>query len=156
MLQNADRRSVAMQHKISLLTPHMMLASLCVSRVEHIACNTLWLCSHIQNFVLPQQVVPAHIEACNCAQEAQAECLVSKAQRADACVTGDVASAHQPAPSAAVAEVQGRLRSFLKQSSKYDSRLVLARIRGSSLWQEQVILHNKVHISVHLCSTLNT
>ena len=43
-----------------------------------------------------------------------------------------------------MAEVQTRLRSFLKQSSQYDSRLVLARIRGSPLWQEQVILHSKV------------
>ncbi|KAL3142970.1 hypothetical protein ABBQ38_003253 [Trebouxia sp. C0009 RCD-2024] len=41
-------------------------------------------------------------------------------------------------------EVQTRLRSFLKQSSQYDSRLVLARIRGSPLWQEQVVLHSKV------------
>lgn len=41
-------------------------------------------------------------------------------------------------------EVQTRLRSFLKQSSQYDSRLVLARIRGSHLWQEQVVLHSKV------------
>ena len=46
--------------------------------------------------------------------------------------------------SPALAEVQGRLRSFLKQSSRYDARLVLARIRGSPLWQEQVVLHNKV------------
>ena len=43
-----------------------------------------------------------------------------------------------------MAELQTRLRSFLKQSSQYDSRLVLARIRGSPLWQEQVILHSKV------------
>lgn len=50
-----------------------------------------------------------------------------------------------PADSAASAEVQNRLQSFLKQSSRYDPRLVLARIRGSSLWQEQVILHSKVH-----------
>lgn len=46
--------------------------------------------------------------------------------------------------SPALAEVQGRLRSFLKQSSRYDARLVLARIRGTPLWQEQVILHSKV------------
>lgn len=49
--------------------------------------------------------------------------------------------------SLALAEVQGRLRSFLKQSSRFDPKLVLARIRGSSLWQEQVILHSKVTFS---------
>ena len=50
--------------------------------------------------------------------------------------------------SPALVEVQGRLRSFLKQSSRYDARLVLARIRGSPLWQEQVLLHSKVSAPV--------
>ena len=69
-------------------------------------------------------------------------------------VAGEQSSEQRQAGESATAEVQTRLRSFLKQSRQYDCRLVLARLRGSSLWHEQVILHNKVsHSSTALWHT---
>lgn len=62
-------------------------------------------------------------------------------------VAGEQRGEQKQAEGSAPGEVQTRLRSFLKQSRQYDSRLVLARLRGSPLWQEQVILHNKVRYS---------
>lgn len=62
-------------------------------------------------------------------------------------VAGEQLGEQKQAGDSAPGEVQTRLRSFLKQSKQYDSRLVLARLRGSPLWQEQVILHNKVRYS---------
>ncbi len=88
-------------------------------------------------------------------------CNMLSGKRGDGIITGESspqdteADASQVEGSnAGLSEVQGRLRSFLKQSSRYDPRLVLARIRGSSLWQEQVILHSKVihpHCSHQMC-----
>lgn len=67
-------------------------------------------------------------------------------------VAGQQSSQQKQAEESSTAEVQTRLRSFLKQSRQYDCHLVLARLRGSSLWHEQVILHNKVsHPSTALC-----
>ena len=57
---------------------------------------------------------------------------------------GEQPSEQKQSRESGTGEVQTRLRSFLKQSRQYDFRLVLARLRGSLLWQEQVILHNKV------------
>ena len=63
-------------------------------------------------------------------------------------VAGDQPSQHWQAGESSTTEVQTRLRSFLKQSRQYECRLVLARLRGSPLWHEQVILHNKVSHSL--------
>jgi hypothetical protein len=39
--------------------------------------------------------------------------------------------------------MRARLRAFLAASSRYDVPAVLAAMRGTSMWAEQVILHGK-------------
>ena len=62
----------------------------------------------------------------------------------DTTIAEDQSSLQRQAGESSTTEVQTRLRGFLKQSRQYECRLVLARLRGSPLWHEQVILHNKV------------
>ena len=42
--------------------------------------------------------------------------------------------------------VRAKLQSHLRASASYDVRRLLARLAGTQLWQEQVILHSKVRV----------
>ena len=79
--------------------------------------------SHQQPAVAAEQVEPSQ----NGAGPGQTDTAAPSQKRAESGQTD----------TAALAEVQAHLR-------RYDARLVLARVRGTSLWQEQVILHSKV------------
>lgn len=109
--------------------------------VQHIHAACLLLASAAQSIlpVLVLSLAPSRHQnrlflACSSGGDVEASPASNQGHQAAVNQTG----------SPALAEVQGRLRSFLKQSSRYDARLVLARIRGTPLWQEQVILHSKV------------